>query len=472
MRRLLAILLVTTFGAALLPPQAARADDVDAQAVEARRLGRRLLAHDPARRVEALGALFELLEGAPERRDELLAEATGALADWADRSERLAETWERDLAEGDPVLRSRAARLLAALVLERGARAWADADGDMGAPLGDAPATVGATPGEPPTPSAPRPLPADLREHRLVDTGVLVGLGATSLDVRTFLMRHADASQVVDFGSGLWMVLADPEGHARLAEALAAVARGEDLEARAEPTTPPAAGAPEPRDGPPAGGAGEAPPPAAEDAAGTAAPDHGVDGPRWKASGFALRVPHAESGQDDAAPTGVRTGTLDEAAAWLARERKRRDAREMRSWTTPLAVGAPPMEWRAGREIPYNRSIVAVGDGAYRVDSSTLHEGYAFSLRLVAPEGDPTSTRLVVEASRTDVVEPLTELQVRPAADAEPLTVHRARWTRSTRTETVDLAPAGGVVVIGFDLPAGDVSERVILVLTLTPPDR
>ena len=132
---------------------------------------------------------------------------------------------------------------------------------------------------------------------------------------------------------------------------------------------------------------------------------------------------------------------------------------------------AATVEWLAGREISFNREVVPTGSGAWRVESSTLNAGYAFTVRLLEPEGDSETTRLVVEASRTDVVEPLTEIEIRPAKDAEPLIVHRPTWARTTRTETADLPPEGGVVAIAFDVRTGDSFERMVLLVALTPAD-
>ncbi|MEZ6009562.1 MAG: hypothetical protein R3F05_17620 [Planctomycetota bacterium] len=303
---------------------------------------------------------------------------------------------------------------------------------------------------------------------------MLYGGDATQLDIRTFLMRRADASQVVDFGSHLWMVLAEPAGHARLAEALAAVARGDDrLTGTEQPAPPPTSPAlPQTGSSQDDAAAQEAaePEPAAQ-TLDTADSQPKAAGPRWRVEAHALVGPASPADEKDATSPGVRVGAPEVAGAWLSRERKRRDARELRAWTTSLIVGAAPVEWLAGREIAYNREVVPTGSGAWRVESSTLNAGYAFTVRLLEPEGESETTRLVVEASRTDVVEPLTEIEIRPAKDAEPLIVHRPTWARTTRTETADLPSQGGVAAIAFDVRTGDTFERMVLLVALTPSD-
>lgn len=476
MRRLLAVLLVAAIGVTSVPMGATHADEPDAQVVEARRLGRRLLAHDPARRAEALLALVDLLAGAGERRGELLGEATDALAAWADSPARLEETWLRDAAEGPDGARARAGELLAALKglrRESTQTAAPDGSGVDGARTRPGLSTTDEAPALPT--SWPRsPDVQDLREHRLVDASALYGEGTTPLDVRTFLMRRADASQVVDFGSHLWMVLADPAGHARLSEALGAVARGDEPPADFVPpapaTTPaaPQAGAAQQDDDEQEAAEAE---PAAQ-TLDTAGVEPKADGPRWRVEAHALVGPPPPADEKGATSPGVRVGAPEAAADWLSRERKRRDARELRAWSTTLVVGVPPVEWLAGRQIAYNREVLPTGNGAWRVESSTLNEGYAFAVRLLAPEGERETVRLVVEASHTDVVEPLSEIEVRPAHDAEPLTVHRPTWARTTRTETADLPAHGGVVAIAFDVRTGDRVEHMVLLLSLTPTDR
>ena len=472
MRRLLAALLVVAVGVTSVPVGTVRADEPDPQVVEARRLGRRLLAHDPARRVDALVALIDLLDKAADRRAELLGEATTALAAWADSPVRLEETWLRDAADGRDDARSRAADLLMALkgLSRERAQTAAELQADTLSGTRMRPAETPAPPPSQPT----SPELQDLREHRLVDATALYGGDATQLDIRTFLMRRADASQVVDFGSHLWMVLAEPAGHARLAEALAAVARGDDLPTGTEhpPATVPAPTAPQTG----AGQSDEAVQEAAEtepaaQTLDTADTQPKTDGPRWRVEAHALVGPAPPANEKDATSPGVSVGAPEVAGAWLSRERKRRDARELRAWATSLIVGAAPVEWLAGREISFNREVVPTGSGAWRVESSTLNAGYAFTVRLLEPEGDSETTRLVVEASRTDVVEPLTEIEIRPAKDAEPLIVHRPTWARTTRTETADLPPEGGVVAIAFDVRTGDSFERMVLLVALTPAD-
>ncbi len=477
LRPLLALALSLSAFVAFAPPS--RAEGADETVVEARRLARRLLAHDAARREVALDQLIALLDHAGEGRGVLVAEATRALATWADRPERLEEAWQRDLLTGDVETRERAARLLHALgpaaitrLGDEARRLLADraapglsADAVKPAaesPMSesdettedDEPAGEGADVShlDPEVLTAPSSTP-DRREPRLVDATPLVKAGASALDVRTFLTRVANASQATDFGGGRWMVLAEASGHARLAEALARVATSGTFDLAA-----PADAGPSNTNSAPTDPAKDEPQQKPEEG-------EGLSGTAWDVTAHALVGPVTTLGES--AGVGPRVATLAGAAALLEAERTRRDVREIRSWSQRIVAGGPTVEWFAGREIPYNRAVVATKDGAWAVATDTLRDGYTTRVS-PKPRGDG-GIDLEIEIAYLDVNEPLFEQVVRPSPDAEALSVHRPVWSSRRDRAEARIGPDGGAVAYAVTMNGESPSERFVLVARFTP---
>lgn len=476
MRLPLRLALASALAVALTAPLVGRhahAAEVDDLVIEARRLGRQFLAPDEERRRQATTALFELLAEEPDRHAELLREALGALAVWADRPERLEGVWREQLIEGDAATRRRAARLLHALGPEAIARLGEEAHHlrrglgdeavmeDSAPPPSPAADAASGTPATPEPAAAPAATGLDTREPRLVEAGKLGAAGMTPLDIRSFLERHADASRVVDFGGGRYMVLADPAGHARLQAALAAVGtttvQGAGGAAPAAPP-PPAAGGDEPA------GADDG-----DDAEGTDADtDADASLPAWQLLAHAVLVPLSAASAQALPPAGrTRAGSLADGATWLEQERTRVEAREIRQWNVPIGLGGPAVELFAGRELPYNRSVKTLANGAWTIDTAMVRQGYAFRVALRADKG---GVRVEVEATREQVSEPLPTVQVTPTAEGEPVTLHRPVWSRSSHASELVIEPAGGAVEVWLDsLGEPQPQGRVVLVLGLRP---
>lgn len=488
-----ACLLVAAFVAT---PLVAHADEVDDGTIEARRLGRLLIASDSATRNKALDALLALIGEDPARLGEWLREACSSAAVWANRAERLEEVWRETAIEGSTSERRRAVRLLHALgpdAVERltqeikslrtmrrqpGARAAGplppsepqvdeassaegeddatdDAPADAQPPLAEAAGAGASTPALPHVQApatAETPL-EDSRLARMYDVARLRAKGKHGFALRRFLQLHADASEVVELGGSRWMVIAEAPGHAKLTAAIEAelakdAANGGKAGAKAAESGTAVQSVP--------GKAGSL----ALTAYAWAVPQGALE---------AMGVVPGASQKSGSAELPVGNKSL--AKDWLETLRKTPDARQIDAWSNePLALGESA-EFFIGRVLPYNRSIVERPGGAYAIETAELQHGHL--LRIHARRGESAETgpvELEIEAGRMVVLQPIPTFEVRPTKDGPAVTLHSPTWSRTERALKGAFAAEGGAVRIalqGIDGIGG--GQPLVIVLVAAP---
>jgi len=515
LRSLAAVLLL-----ALALPLPARAEDAppagaanaaaDPEAREAEAVGRGLLSSDEAVRGRAVERLLARIERGGDIGAFLEAMSRANRA-WADRHERLMEVWLHDAVHGTAPERERAVRLLTALgerairrlALElRHARLHEGADAVE--PKADA-AKAAAEPEQAETPDTPGPELATgiPRVYELRD---LVARGMNPVELRSLLLKTADAQEVKQFKT-LFVVTAADRGHELLRDRLDQLRvsyrlQGEEAGAKtAEASsasrppadehapTSPASGT----EAPPARDDGEPQvdvPEKTEDAppAPVVAPEGKAAAARWRLEPTLFHLPRAALADlgGGGAGTGDTLAGLRSAAAvpTLKALVRAPDAEVVAQWTKALRqvpdarVGLPfegetlvvvdgTTRLFAGRSIRYSQDVRRTRGGACTIVTGTIEEGLGVEVALHA---EPTLLRVDLVITRTDVGQPIPVVRFQPSAQAAPLEIELPEWSRTRIRRSFDLPPEGGGALLSLD-GLGDANEdQLVLTLKVTPP--
>ncbi|MDJ0973132.1 MAG: hypothetical protein QNJ98_01555 [Planctomycetota bacterium] len=495
-----ALVLALLFVALAPPAHAGEAPDPDANAA---RVGRLLLADDDAKRAEGEALLLARIAKGGDLKAYVRRMADAART-WANDDSRLVETWIRQAVTGDMEQRERAVRLITAmgekavmrLALElRHHTRHLGNDAQAGAAneqtMNDAPAAS-----EP----APQVMAAAVpHTPRVYDVTALRQKGMNPVQVLNFLRKEADASEV---GSGptRFVVYAAAAGHQRLAKRLSEirveVAKQKKADTKQQAESEDAGDADDGLPPPPAA-------PVADNAGGVkrAAPDSGAadgldeTGARWSVEPMVVRVPRdaslaerlstwkamkvdvitpflapAQQSQRKAAPTSASVvGAADAIADWFEKAPALPEARTAYGERLKITPGRAAKGF-VGREVPYRRTVrQAKKSGAWRVDQDILQSGLELRFQLTTKA---EALALRVDARLSEVSKPMATTQVRPEKGAEPIELDVPEWNRQSRSDTFEIARAGGGLLMVMADPAKADQGLVLILLRVKPAEQ
>ena len=518
-------LLVALVALFALPATPAHADDAP-PTDEAGRIGAALLARDGAVRAEAEARLLELLQRAGNPAS-LLRRVLDATRNWADAEARLLDAWVVQAGSADPDTRERAIRLIHALGPQgvsrlaselRFARLAAAAESAESDPATEPADRAPASP-PPPTPPTPPEPPAEPHVPRIYDARArLEARGLGPLEIRAFLVEHANASQVKEVG-GRYVVLADEAGHAALKKALETPPTP-PAQPAVQPQVPPApatgdaigevGGVPPPaapirRAGPPVGAPVSPPPsnsvaapvrteregsdtPASAAEPGEQATSGGAEktstGPRWRLRAWVVSVPQQEargifearvsSNRGVVAPlfpegkgtsAQVRVGSLADANQWSRHAQMLPDAKVFEAPALG-STGSGPISAFLGEAVPYREDVVAGDGGSWRVVQGTVDAGLRIEVESAHGRGLPY---LRLAAEFLDAPRPFQQRTVRPTGAPQPFTLDLPEPSRARATAETRIPHDGaGALFLFSDLQPG---HHVLVVLTARAED-
>ena len=257
-----------------------------------------------------------------------------------------------------------------------------------------------------------------------------------------------------------------PSAIGRILDALSA-ARGPASESSA----PAAAAAPPPS--PPEPPSPSTPPPQIreEEQASDEAEDV-IEGPAWRLTVHAVEAPVKESSALLGDGVSVRTGTVEDAAAWAEKARLLPDAAtvtlhgEERGDEILVASGKARDSGMAAKRREYRKSVTQTKDGAWAVVTGRLRDGWALRAQ-VTPAGQGLHVELTPR--RTEVGFPMPVVTVTPASNVGSIELDRPEWTTSSVHVSFDLpGPKGGAIVRADGLGT-DSGRTLLLVLTIAP---
>ena len=426
-------------------------------------VGRALLSPDEDVRAKAVAALREAVRSGAAT-DTYVDALARAVSTWANHHARLADLWVERAVEGDARERRVAVRLLHALgpdaverlALElrhqrhrpdipRGTTAEQTVERAEARAAGAADAG-GAEPQQAPS------GPPDNRTPRIYSVKRLAASGMNALQIRSFLQKQANASQVLPYGDR-YLVLAETDGHRRLQEALASRTRD------ATPTKPaPTTQAPGTYDAPKKTTSKDG-----------VSVDPSPSGPaRWHIQAYVLQVPREEAAAlygEAKADGGVVFRHGDPAAGrrWVEAARALPEARELGTWKPLRLADTQGATISAGKAFRFNKGVEKTESGAYRVVTGELHHGYIFAFR---PEPADKAMVLRVDATRESISMPVPERVVTPAKNSAPIKVQEPQWSRATTSHSVSVSKTPRAYLLGFQgLDEQEPNDDVVLVL-------
>ena len=444
---------------------------------DAAQVGRGLISHDAKTRAQAVARLRAAMHDG-RANAAYLDELSKAAAHWADSTARLADVWIERAVEGDARERRVAVRLLHALgpdAVERLALELRHQRHRPDVETLDARQTADATPQQE---AEPEPPIQDTRVRKLYHVKPLAEAGMHALQIRSFLQKKANASEVMPYGDR-YMVLAEAEGHRALAKAIAEIgAKRQEVGAASQPTTPAPAGA---ADSPKAGT--EPREEAQEDkeksrgAKKESGPgdslvrtEPGSSPARWRLQPWVLQVPREDAkglfGKRARTQTGVlvRTGTLEQGRKWAEAAHKLPNADALGRWKPLSLANNQGGSISAGKLFQYNKGVERAKSGAYKVVSGSLHHGYVFRFR---PKEVAQTLVVEIETTRESVAMPVPTRVVRPAKDAAPIKIQEPQWSRTQSHTSVSVGVPSAVLLVFQGLDEQQPDDDVILVLTI-----
>lgn len=471
-------------------PVSASAEEVKAtDAASAGEIGRGLLSSKPEVRARAQADLLARIQKGGDLTT--FVKAMGdAVAEWADRNERLMELWLHQAVHGTAEEREQAVRLLAALgapairrlSLELRHRIQHEgADGlEPASQQAKAPQEA-----EDPHASAGSKNPVLPRIYNLAD---LLERGMNALELRGFIQKAADAVEVKKHAAS-FIVSATQQGHdalfTRLNELRKSAEQLDELRDDSKKPSPakPSGG----REAPPAEPAGPKPaPPKPNPAPAPAAPkDDGGAGLAgvWRVepvlfhlSADAWSRAYTSAGKSSRRPwklpelrtdgaVGVRVGSVRDAATWAQAARRIPDARSDEMGALEGVSTGTSATFFSGRRIRYTGDVERTKGGAWGLVTKTIPHGIGLDLHLA---GTGRDLRVELTATRTEVGLPIPVVRVRPSENAAPVELERPEWSTTRARTAFTLSSEGGGAFVALDGLASE-QERVVLVLTVEP---
>lgn len=448
---------------------------------DAAAVGRGLISHDEEVRSKAIDALADAM-GKGHVDAKYLDALSKAAATWANSTDRLADVWIERAVEGDARERRVASRLLHALGPQAVERLALELRHQRHRPEITSPVQQTAK-AEPKPTAQPAPTTVvipeqdrvanDKRITKIYKVQDLVKAGMHALQIRSFLQKNANASEVSPYGDR-YVVLAEVEGHRSLVDAMAKLLEQRMQQTAAEAQTLDAAKPGYGTQGAKSGGVSakkeakdkqpKKPESLVEVEPQPASPA------KWRLTPVVMQVPREEAtllygkAQADAGVV-LLMGTSAEGKGWIEAARKLPDTRELGRWDPLSLANKQGGTISAGETYDFKKSIKKTKGGAYGYVFGRLHEGYVFEFR---PNEIDDTMILKIETTRASITRPIPVRLVQPAKDAAVMKVETPHWSRTQSKTSVSISKTPTSILLGFQgLDEQQPNDDVVLILTI-----